>query len=109
MRTKHPCVLIHIKIKGEVGAVKHVYVLQYFILTVSRRCSFCGSFLQFMFHGCLCNAVLFVPCSLVATCWGRDLPLGSLGYVVFLFFFCHGSGVVFFIESIPELCRLYFV
>ena len=30
MRTKHLCVLIYIRIKGEVGAVKYVEILQYF-------------------------------------------------------------------------------
>ena len=40
MRTKHLCVLIHIRTKGEVGTVKHVI----FMLTVPRWCFFCGYF-----------------------------------------------------------------
>ena len=34
------------------------------LLTVLRRFLFCG----FMFHACLCYAVLSVPCSFVITC-----------------------------------------
>ena len=35
------------------------------LLTVSRRCFVCGSFLLLMFHVCLCYAVLSVPCSML--------------------------------------------
>ena len=55
MQTKYLCVLIHIWIKGEVGAVKPVWALQWnILLTVPRRCFFCGSF---MFLFCLVFAV----------------------------------------------------
>ena len=32
---------------------------------IPKWCCFCGSFLLFVFHVCLCYAVLSVPCSLV--------------------------------------------
>ena len=65
MQTKHVCVLIYIKIKGEAGTVKHIQALQYFLLTVPRLCFFCGPFLLFVFFVCLCFTVLSVslqPC-----------------------------------------------
>ena len=40
-----------------------------FLLTVPRRCFFCGSFLFIMLHiGVYCAAV---PCRLVVTCWEK--------------------------------------
>ena len=42
-----------------------------FLLTVPRRCFFCGSFLLVMLHVGLCCVVVSVPCSLVVTCWER--------------------------------------
>ena len=42
MPTKHLCVSIHIRNKGEVGTVKYVPVI--FLLSVPRVCFFCGSF-----------------------------------------------------------------
>ena len=72
MRTKHLCVLIHIRHKGEVGTVKHVEALRYFLLTVPSK-AFWILFLLFMFHVSLCYALLSVPCSLVITCWERAL------------------------------------
>ena len=42
-----------------------------YLLTVSIRCFFCGSFLIFMFYVCLYYAVLSVPCSFVITGWER--------------------------------------
>ena len=65
------------------------------LLTVPRRCSFCGSFLLFVFH--VCHAVFSVPCSLVVTCWERA-DLLALLYVLcscHLPIWCPGSGVVF--------------
>ena len=42
-----------------------------FLLTVPRRCFFCGSFLLVMLHaGVYCN-VVSVLCSHVVTCWER--------------------------------------
>ena len=51
MRTKHLCVLIHISVKGDVGAVKHTCVSPpvMFLLIVPRGYFFYGSFLLFMF------------------------------------------------------------
>ena len=54
------------------------------LLTVPRRCFFCGSFLIVMLHVCVCYAVVSVPCSLVVTCWER----ADLLAVVFVEF-CH--------------------
>ena len=50
----------------------------------SKRCFFCGSFLLFLFHVCLCYTVVSVFCSLVITCWGKYWPLGSRVSCVFL-------------------------
>ena len=55
--------------KGEVGTIELVYALLLFLLTVPRRCFFCGSFLLFMFR--VCHAFLSDHCSLVITCWDR--------------------------------------
>ena len=76
MRTKHLCVLIHIRINGEVGTLKHVLALQYFNWRL-----FCGSYLLFVFHVCLCYAVLSVSCSFVITYWDRT-DLLALLYVM---------------------------
>ena len=77
----------------EVGTVKRVQALQYFLLTVPRRRFFCGSFLLFVFRVC---QVVLQPCGHPL---GNGWPLGSLVCDVFLCF-CHflmwstGSGVV---------------
>ena len=74
------------------------------LLTVPRRCIFCGFFLLLTVHVCLYFCLYFavwsVPCSLVVTCWERADIMASL-YVMFFFLrFCHfpqlcpGSGVV---------------
>ena len=47
-----------------------------FLLTVPRRCFFCGSFLLFMFR--VCHAVLSVHSSLMVTSWERAGLLGLL-------------------------------
>ena len=54
------------------------------LLTVPRRCFFCGSFLLVMLHVCVCYAVVSIPCSLVVTCW----EMADLLTVVFVEF-CH--------------------
>ena len=56
MRTKHLYVLIHIRIKGGVGAGKHVLAIQWFF----SECFLSGSFLLFMFHVSLCCAVFML-------------------------------------------------
>ena len=43
-----------------------------FLLTVSGRCFFCGSFSLFIFRVCLYYIVLSAPCSILITCWERD-------------------------------------
>ena len=58
-----------------------------FLLTIPRRCIFCGSFSLVMFHVCLCYAVLSVSCSLVVTCWVRAYLLALLCVVFFLVFY----------------------
>ena len=87
MLTKHLCFLIPIKIKGEVGIVKHVYALQYFT-DLSKAVFLLWIILSFMFHVCFCYAVLSVPCSLVITCCERVdlLALLALLCCVFLYF-----------------------
>ena len=65
MRTKHLCVLIHIRIKGQVGIMKLVEAFQYFFPTVSRQYFFYGFFI--LFYVCLFYIVLSVSCSLVVT------------------------------------------
>ena len=60
MQIKHIFVLIHIRIKGEVGTVKHVLALQYILYLratfVDLFCYLCVVF--------VCQTVLSVPCSL---------------------------------------------
>ena len=47
------------------------------------------SFWLFMFHACLCCAVLPVSCSLVVTCWTRADDLLAIVCVVFFLCLCH--------------------
>ena len=54
------------------------------LLTVPRRCFFCGSFLLVMLHFGVCCSDVFYPCSLLVTCWERADILA----VVFVLF-CH--------------------
>ena len=49
---------------------------RYYLLTVPRRCFFCGLFLLFMFR--VCHAAMSVYCSLVVTCWERANLLAHL-------------------------------
>ena len=82
MRTKHICVLIHIRPKNEVGSLPfHMFKpSDHFLLNLLRQCFFCGFFLLhvFMFHVCLNYNVLSVPCSLMITCWTRQDLLALL-------------------------------
>ena len=73
----------HIRIKGELGTVKHVYALQYSISLV-----FLLWILFIIYVSCLskCYAVLSVPCTLVITCCKWAGP--ALLCIVFLCF-CH--------------------
>ena len=113
MQTKFLCGLIHIWTKGEVGAPLNRFKpsSKIFLLTVQRRCFFCGSFMLFLscFVMLSCTSVCWC---LVVTCWERaDLltlvcdvklwrchfPIGILGQVWCL------------IVSIPDLCPLFYV
>ena len=60
-------------------------VFKYILLTVPRRCFFCGLFLLVMLHVGVCCAVVFAPCSLVVTCWERA-DLLAVMFVVFVTF-----------------------
>ena len=63
---------------------KYAYSIYFrLMMTIPRRCR---SFLLFMFHVCLCYAVVSVPYSLVITCWERADRLAPL-CVVFPFVF----------------------
>ena len=60
-----------------------------------------------MFHVCLCNDVLSVPCSHVTTCWERSDLLAHLSVMfscVFVTFLYGVPGQV--IVSISDLCLL---
>ena len=85
MRTKYLFVLIHIGNKGGWGLYHNTGLIPLvkYLLTVPRRCLFCGSFLLFMF--CVCHAFLSVHCKLVVTCWERANLLALL-YVCFRVF-----------------------
>ena len=95
MQTKYLCVLIHIWVRGEVGPV---WALQWgVLLTVPRRCFFCGSF---MFLFCLVFA-MFCARLFVCASWspaGKGLT-SWLSFVVSsvslsLSHWYPGSGVV---------------
>ena len=61
MQTKHLCVLIQIRTKGEVGApLNRFKPSSIFLLTVPRLCFFCGSFMLFLFSFLCFHARLFV-------------------------------------------------
>ena len=83
-----------------------------FLLTVPRRCFFCGSFLLFMFR--VCHAFLSVHCSHVVTCWERADPVARF-YVKFscicATFPCGVLGQVWhLIVMVSALCLLnYFI
>ena len=68
VQTKHLFVLIHFRIKGKVGTVKHFWALQFFT-DYSKVVLLLWIILLFEFH--VSYAVLSAPCSLVVTCWER--------------------------------------
>ena len=107
MRTKHLCVLIHIRINGDHGLSPPVN----YLLTIPRRCGFCGSFLLFMFH----VSLLFCPVCSLQPCdhlMGNDvLTLLCVMFPCVFVSFPYGvSGQVWYlIVSIPDLrFLLYF-
>ena len=99
MQPKHLCVLIHIWTKCEVGAPWNWFQpsSKIFLLTVLRRCFFCGSFVLFL--SCVCytfvHICLLMPCGHLL---GKGWPLGSrlwcLIVKVSLSHWYPGSGVV---------------
>ena len=62
MGTKHLSVLIHIRNNGKVGTVKHVKPSSNFLMTVPRRCFFCGPFLLFVPRHEISNNVICDMC-----------------------------------------------
>ena len=83
-----------------------------FLLTVPRRCLFCGPFLLLVFRVCLSGAVFTAHNSLVLTCWEKS-DLLALWYMMFScvlsLFPCGVLGQVWFlIVSIPDLCLLHY-
>ena len=83
------CVLIHTRTNGAVGTVTPVFILT----DRPRRCFFWGSFLSFMFHICLCYAVLSVRCNIVITYWERADLLNLLFVLFACIYGCPGSGM----------------
>ena len=78
------CVLVHIRINGEVGAMNWFQPYsKIFLLTVPMHYFFCGSFVLFM--SCVCHVIASVRCCLVVTCWERA-DLLALVYGVYLCF-----------------------
>ena len=97
MQNKHLCVLIYIWTKGEVGLSQFKPSSKIFLLTVPRRCFFCGPFMLFL--SCFCYA--FVRVWLLMNCGhllGKGWPLGSrLWCLIVKLSLSHwypGSGVV---------------
>ena len=107
MRTKHLCVLIHIRIKAEVGSVKHVYMFKpssNFLTDCSKAVLLL--WIPFVISVGLCHTVLQHCGHLL----GKGWSIGSLVCDVFLYF-CHFPiGVLvtvwYLIASIPDLCHL---
>ena len=114
MRTKHLCVLIHIRTKGVLGTDKLVKALQLFLITdCSKGVFLLCIYLLLMFPACLCNADFSGPCILVLTCWERPDLLAPLCVMFSCDFVTFAYGVVgqvwYLIVLIPDLCLpLYF-
>ena len=83
-----------------------------FLLTIPRRCFFCGSFLLFLFHVCLYYTALSVTCSLVITCWEKADLLALLCLMIPCVFVTFPYGVLsqvwYMIISIPAVCLLLY-
>ena len=82
MRTKHLCVLINIRVKGEVDTVKHLYMFKpssNFLGGASSVDTFCYLFWSLPY----CLVFLLQHCVHLL---GKDWPLGSLVCDVFLCF-----------------------
>ena len=68
------------------------------LLTVPRRCFFCGLFLLVMLHVGVCCNVVSVLCNLVVTCWERADPLAVVCVV-----FCFPKCVLVYIKIKGEV------
>ena len=103
MQTKHLCVLFHIRMKG-LGCYRETSLRPpvIFLLTVSRRYFFCGSFSLFV--------VVFATLRLFLEALEKGRPLGSLicdvSYVFVTFPFVVMGQVWYLILPIPDLCLL---
>ena len=94
MRTKHLFVLIHIRKRVRLIPSKMLSAPVIFLLTVPRRCFFCGSFLLFVFRvilSCMFHTALWSPAGKGLTSW--------FSCDVFLYFrhfliWCSGLGLV---------------
>ena len=104
MQTKYLCVMIHICIKDEVGAVTSLSPRENILLTLLRGYFFYGSF---MFFFCLVFALPLwasVYMCLVVTCWERAYLLALwLSFVVCHFPIGILGQVWSLIVSIPDL------
>ena len=112
MQTKHLCVLIHIWTKGEVGAPLNWFKpsSKIFLLTVPRRCFFCGSLMLFL--SCIVKAFMHVcllmPCGhLLVKDWPLDSRLWCLIVTLSHFHWYPGSSVMLDVP-ITDLCPLSF-
>ena len=74
MRTKHLCVMVHIRNKGEVKNMSKPS--SNFLTDYSKAMPLL--WILFVFHVCLCHAIFSVPCSLVVVCLERAHPLALL-------------------------------
>ena len=100
MQTKHLCVLMHIRIKGEFS----LSPLVIFLLTVPRWYFLRGSFFYFI----LCLSLLY--CLAMVTYWERAdffAPMYVMSSCVFVTFPYDILGQVWhLLVSIPDLCLL---
>ena len=97
MQTKHLCVLIHIWTKGEVGGPLNRFKpsSKIFLLTVPRRCFFCGSFMLFLSCYAFKHICLLMPSGrLLGKGWPLDSRLWCLIVTLSLSHWYPGSGVV---------------
>ena len=88
---KHLCVLIYIRIKGEICTIKHFTSSSNFLNDCSKAVLLLMLWILFCYHK-LCFtflsffAVLSAPCSLVSYQLGKGWPLDSLVCCIFLCF-----------------------
>ena len=82
----HFCVLVHVGVADEVGAVGLVWALKYFLIVLGR---FFLSESFFVIHVSRLSLLCYLVCSLRPCCrlLGKGLPLGFLVSGVLLVFF----------------------